>query len=47
MTTQSKKVMKLKPLEGYAAMLDDEVVHVGTAVQTGFDRQFEFPESAG
>jgi hypothetical protein len=42
MTTQSKKVMKLKPLEGYAAMLDDEVVHVGTAVQTGLTGNSNF-----
>ena len=42
MTTQSKKVVKLKPLEGYAAMSDDDVVHVGTAVQTGLTGNSNF-----
>ena len=42
MTTQSKKVVKLKPLEGYAAMSDDDVVHVGMAVQTGLTGNSNF-----
>ena len=43
MTTQSKKVAKLKPLEGYGAMSDDDIVHVGTAVQTGLTGNSNFP----
>ena len=42
MTTQSKKVAKLKPLEGYGTMSDDNIVHVGMAVQTGLTGNSNF-----
>ena len=34
--------MKIKPLEGYTAMSDDAIVHVGMAVQTGLTRNSNF-----
>ena len=43
MTTQAKKVVKLIPLEGYTAMSDPDVVHRGTAVQTGLTGNSNFP----
>jgi hypothetical protein len=42
MTTQAKKVVKIKPLEGYTAMSDPDVVHRGTAVQTGLTGNSNF-----
>jgi len=42
MTTQAKKVVKIKPLEGYTAMSDDDIVHVGTAVQSGLTGNSNF-----
>src|SRR5690242_12270045 len=42
MTTQAKKVVNIKPLEGYTAMSDDDIVHVGTAVQTGLTGNSNF-----
>ena len=42
MTKQAKKVVKIKPLEGYTAMSDDDIGHVGTAVQTGLTGNSNF-----
>ena len=42
MTTKAKKVVKIKPLEGYTAMSDPDVVHRGTAVQTGLTGNLNF-----
>src|SRR5258708_34970984 len=42
MTTQAKKVVTIKPLEGYTAMPDPDVVHRGTAVQTGLTGNSNF-----
>ncbi len=42
MKKQAKKVVKIKPLEGYTAMSDDAIVHVGMAVQTGLTRNSNF-----
>jgi hypothetical protein len=42
MKKQAKKVVKIKPLEGYTAMSDDAIVHVGMAVQTGLTGNSNF-----
>ena len=42
MTTQAKKVVTIKPLEGYTAMSDADIVQRGTAVQTGLTGNSNF-----
>jgi len=42
MTTQAKKVVKIKPLEGYTAMSDADIVQRGTAAQTGLTGNSNF-----
>jgi len=42
MTNQAKKVVQIKPLEGYTVMSDPDVVHRGTAVQTGLTGNSNF-----
>ena len=42
MTSQARKVVKIKPLEGYTAMSDADIVQRGTAVQTGMTGNSNF-----
>src|SRR5882762_5966520 len=42
MTTQAKKVVKIKPLEGYTVMSDADIVQRGTAAQTGLTGNSNF-----
>ena len=42
MTAQAKKVVKIKPLEGYTAMSDADIVQRGTAAQTGLTGNSNF-----
>ena len=42
MTTQAKKVVTIKPLEGYTAMSDPDVVYRAAAAQTGLTGDSNF-----
>jgi hypothetical protein len=43
--SKTKKVPKIKPLEGYSGMSDADIVQRGTAIETGMTGNSNFPNS--